>query len=154
VTEFWYDSNPPDPTGIPLARQARWYEQDLFLFWQQGAEVAIALQLRDSPEGKSWGSTYQSGAYFLDGSPKPAATALRFPFVAHRTGPFAVGVWGIAPRAGRVKIQALRDGGWQTLGTVRAAGPGKPFVGQVKLLRFAQLRARLGNETSLSWSQR
>jgi hypothetical protein len=154
VTEFWYDSDPPDPTGIPVAEQARWYEQDLYLFWQQGAEAAIALQLRDAPEGKSYASTYQSGAYFLDGSPKPSATAFRFPFVTHRTGPFKVAVWGIAPRAGEVKIQALRDGSWKTVGSASAKGLGRPFTGEVKLFRFAKLRAVIGGKASLPWSQR
>jgi hypothetical protein len=27
VTEFWVDSKPPDPKGIPAAQQAPWYEQ-------------------------------------------------------------------------------------------------------------------------------
>jgi len=53
-----------------------------------------------------------------------------------------------------VKVQALRDGQWQTLTTVRAGGAGRPFTGSVRLLRFAQLRARLGGETSLPWAQR
>jgi hypothetical protein len=154
VTEFWYDSNPPDPSGIPVAQQARWYEQDLYLFWKQGAEVAIALQLRDAPEGKSYASTYQSGAYFLDGSPKPSATAFRFPFVAHRTSPFKAAVWGIAPRGGKVKVQAFRSGGWKTLASVPAKGPGRPFTGEIQLYRFAKLRAVLGGEASLPWSQR
>jgi hypothetical protein len=155
VTEFWYDTNPPDPTGLPLEVQARWYEQAMYLFWQQGAEVAIALQLRDQPEGKSWATSYQSGAFLLDGTPKPSATAFRFPFVAHRTGPFKVGVWGIAPHPGKVTIEALRGGAWEKLGTVRAEGAGKPFVGEVRLLRFAKLRAVLaGGQASLPWAQR
>jgi hypothetical protein len=154
VTEFWYDTNPPDPSGISLGTQARWYEQDLYSFWKQGAQVAIALQLRDSPEGKSYALTYQSGAYFVDGSPKPSATAFRFPFVGHRTGPFKVALWGIAPRAGKVKVQALRNGGWKTLGSISAKGPGRPFTGEVQLLRFAKLRAVIGDEASLAWAQR
>jgi hypothetical protein len=154
VTEFWYDSNPPDPTGVPVDTQARWYEQDLYLFWKQGAEAAIALQLRDAPEGKNYASTFQSGAYFVDGSAKPSATALRFPFVAHRTGPFKVGVWGIAPQAGRVRVQALRKGSWKTLGSVPAAGPARPFTGEVQLYRFAKLRAVIGKDASLPWAQR
>jgi hypothetical protein len=154
VTEFWTDSSPPDPAGIPLAEQARWYEQDLYLFWRQGASMAICLQVRDAPEGKSWSSSLQAGTYFLDGSPKPSRTALRFPFVAHRTGPFAVDVWGIAPSFGRVKIQVLRDGRWRTLTTVRSGGAGRSFTGSVKLLRFGRLRALLGSEASLTWTQR
>jgi hypothetical protein len=155
VTEFWYDSSPPDPTGVPLATQARWYEQAMYLFWEQGAEAAIALQLRDQPEGRSWATSYQSGAFLLDGTPKPAATAFRFPFVAHRAGPFKVGVWGIAPHPGKVTVQAYRKGSWKKLGTFAAKGAGIPFTGEVRLLRFAKLRAVLGGgQSSLPWSQR
>jgi hypothetical protein len=154
VTEFWYDSDPPDPDGVPLGLQARWYAQDLYSFWKQGAQVAIALQIRDAPEGPSYGATNQSGTYFVDGSPKPSARVFRFPFVARRTGPFKVEAWGIAPRPGTVAIQAYRSGSWQTLGRTRAQGPGHPFRIEVQLLRFARLRAVVGGEVSLPWSQR
>jgi hypothetical protein len=154
VTEFWYDTNPPDPNGLSLATQARWYEQDLYSFWQQGAQVAITLQIRDAPAGKEgYAFSNQSGAYFLDGSPKPSATAFRFPLVAHRTGPFKVAVWGIAPKGGKVKIQVLRNGSWKTLGTVSTVGRPRPFMTTVELLRFGQLRAVQGSETSLPWAQ-
>jgi hypothetical protein len=154
VTEFWYDTNPPDPNGVSLATQARWYEQDLYSFWQQGARAAIALQIRDSSPGKGYAFTLQSGAYFVDGSPKPSAKAFRFPFVAHRTGPFKAAVWGIAPRAGKVKVQAFRSGAWKTLGSISAKGPGQPFTGEIQLYRFAKLRGLVGTEASLPWSQR
>jgi hypothetical protein len=154
VTEFWYDTDPPDPNGLSLATQARWYEQDLYSFWQQGAQVAITLQIRDSAAGKGYSFTNQSGAYFLDGSPKPSATAFRFPLVAHRTGPFNVAVWGIAPKGGKVKIQVLRKGAWKTLGSVSTVGRPHPFTTTVQLLRFGQLRAVQGSQASLPWAQR
>jgi hypothetical protein len=154
VTEFWYDTNPPDPNGLSLATQARWYQQDLYSFWRQGAQVAITLQIVDGAPGNGYAFTNQSGAYFLDGSPKPSATAFRFPLVAHRTGPFKVAVWGIAPRRGKVKIQVLRKGSWKTLVTVSTDGRPQPFATTVELLRFGQLRAVQGSQTSLRWSQR
>lgn len=152
VTEFWYDTNPPDPQGVPLRTQARWYEQDLYSFWRQGARVAITLQIRDSPVGRSYSTSNQSGVYFLDDTPKPSWKAFRFPFVAHREGPFEVGVWGMAPHRGKVVIQAWRAGGWKIMTTVRAV-PGTPFTADVRLLRFAKLRARIGREISLPWAQ-
>jgi hypothetical protein len=153
VTEFWYDTNPPDPLGLPLATQARWYQQDLYSFWHQGASVAITLQLRDAPEGRTYSTSNQSGLYFVDGSPKPSRTAFRFPFVAHRESAFKVGVWGIAPHRGKVVIQVRRAGGWRTLARVKAFAH-TPFTATVQLLRFGKLRARLGGEASLPWSQR
>lgn len=152
VTEFWYDSNPPDPNGVPLYREARWYEQDLYLFWKQGARVAITLQIRDSPPGKGWEYTNQSGVFFLDGTPKPARTAFRFPFVAQRTGRRAVSAWGISPRRGRVRIEVRRGGRWTTLTTVRAAAWRATFATTLPLRGRAHLRAVVGGEASLPWT--
>ncbi len=153
VTEFWYDTNPPDPHGVSLLTQARWYEQDLYSFWRQGASVAITLQIRDAPKGRSYAISNQSGIYFLDGTPKPSRQAFRFPLVAHRMNPFKVGIWGMSPHRGKVAIQAWRGGRWKTLTRVRAFR-GRPFTATVQLLRFAKLRARVGKEASLPWSQR
>ena len=154
VSEFWYDSSPPDPRGVPLARQARWYEQDLYEFWRQGARTAISLQLRDSPAGRGYPDTNQSGVYFFDGSPKPSLTAFRFPLVAQRLGRRRVLVWGIAPRAGRVRIESRRGGRWQTLAAPRTTGRPHPFVARVRLPGRAVLRARIGADASLAWTQR
>jgi hypothetical protein len=154
VTEFWYDSDPPDPNGVPLLRQARWYEQDFYTFWRQGARVAIALQLRDSAEGKGYPYTNQSGAFFLEGGPKPSATAFAFPFVAHRTRRDRVLAWGIAPRAGRVRVQARRGGRWVTVASARTRGRPHPFILGLRLSGHALLRARSGRVSSLTWRQR
>jgi hypothetical protein len=153
VTEFWYDSNPPDPNGVPLSRQARWYEQDLYLFWKQGARVAISLQLRDSPPVPSYEASTQAGAYFLDGRPKPSLTAFRFPFVAERQGRDRVLVWGIAPNKGRVRLQTEEKAGWRTLTTVLAPAAPQPFTAVVDLTRKTNLRAVLGSQRSLPWMQ-
>ncbi len=154
VTEFWYDSDPPDPRGVPLHRQARWYEQDLYEFWRQGARAAVALQLRDAPPGRGYRFTSQSGAYFLDGAAKPSRTAFRFPLVARRLDRRGVLVWGIAPRAGRVRIELRQGGRWHTLAAPRTRGRPRPFVARLRLAGRAVLRARIGGETSLAWRQR
>lgn len=154
VTEFWYDSDPPDPDGVPLRRQARWYAQDLYLFWRQGATAAIALQLVDSPPGPGYQYTNQSGAFFLDGRPKPSQVAFRFPFVAQRRDPLQLLAWGIAPRPGRVRIEARRGGRWVTLASPRARGRARPFTATLRLRGHVLLRARQGAATSLTWRQR
>ena len=157
VTEFWTDTNPPDPDATPTPfQQGRWYEQDLYQFWQAGAEAAIEFQLIDSGLDKNgtYHLTLQSGVFFADGRPKPSRTAMRFPFVSHRKGRAAVLAWGIAPRRGLVRIQARRKGAWRTLATVRARGPGHPFTALLPLRGHALLRARIGAESSLTWRQR
>jgi hypothetical protein len=151
VTEFWYDTNPPDPDGVPLYRQARWYEQDLYLFWKQGARAAITLQIRDSPAGKSYTVTSQAGVYFLDSTPKPSLTAFRFPFVAQRVGKRAVSAWGIPPRSGPLKVQARRGGHWVTVAKVSVRRPRAPFSIILPIQGKPQLRAVVGGEASLPW---
>jgi hypothetical protein len=152
VTEFWVDSNPPDPGGIPLYKQARWYEQNLYEFWKAGAKVAIELQIRDeSPGTLGYPLTLQSGVYFLDGKPKPSQVAMRFPFVAHRAAGGKVAVWGIAPKAGQVRIEAFSGGAWKTVGRVHAGGRGRPFTAEVSITGGGNLRAGIGNENSLTW---
>jgi hypothetical protein len=154
VTEFWYDSNPPDPDGVPIARQARWYEQDLHLFWRQGASAAIALQLRDSPPERGYPYSSQAGAFLLDGNPKPSQVAFSFPLVARRADEGHVIVWGIAPEPGRVRIEARRAGGRRTLASVTTRGRPYPFVKRLELPGPARLRALLDGAESLVWMQR
>jgi len=156
VTEFWLDTDPPDPDATPPYKQARWYEQDLYQFWRAGAEAAIEFQLVDAGTDQNGGYHYtlQSGVFFADGRPKPSRTAVRFPFVSHRSGPARVLAWGIAPRPGLVRVQARRGGRWRTLASVRARGLGRPFTLTLPLRGHALLRARLGRESSLTWRLR
>jgi hypothetical protein len=84
ATEFWWDSNPPDPNGVSVQTQAHWLEQALYLFWKQGVKRAVWFQIRDQPPVPDYASTYQTGLFQLDGTPKLAYQAFRFPFVADR----------------------------------------------------------------------
>jgi hypothetical protein len=154
VTEFWYDSSPPDPDGVPIARQARWYEQDLYLFWRQGARVAIVLQLRDDPREVGYPYSSQAGAYLLDGRAKPSQTAFNFPLVARRVDHGHVVVWGIAPGPGRVRIEARRRRGWRTLASIATRGRPHPFTRRLALAGPARLLAQLNGARSLTWTQR
>ena len=80
VTEFWWETNPPDKcTGIPVRRQARWIKKALKSFKRQGARVAINFQIRDDPyqQSQCGRATFQAGAFFVDGSRKPAFRSFR-----------------------------------------------------------------------------
>ncbi len=154
VTEFWYDSSPPDPRGVPVATQARWYEQDLYLFWRQGARVALALQIRDDPPEAGYPFSSQAGAFLLDGAAKPSRTAFSFPLVAHRGGGRGpVTVWGIAPVSGRVRIEDRRKDGWHQVASVATAGRPRPFMTRLSAAGPIRLRASIGTAKSLVWTQ-
>jgi hypothetical protein len=148
ATEIWWSSKPPDRRfGISLGRQARYLEQALYLLYKQGASVVINLELQDPPTGKP----VAAGLLFADGAPKPAFQAFRFPFVTERRGN-ALRAWGKAPATGRLEIQRRRQG-WQTVKSVNVA-EGQVFTAKLKLRGRQRLRAVIGGEQSLVWSQR
>ena len=154
VTEIWWESNPPDRVrGLPLAKQARYLEETMFLAWKGGAKAVINLLLEDPPSTGDPLASNDSGLYFSNGQPKPALTAFRFPFVAERISRQTVRAWGRAPAGGQLTIEVSRKGGWKKLGG-RRVGANRVFTDRLRLRGKAKLRARVGGETSLVWSQR
>jgi hypothetical protein len=152
ATEIWWDSKPPDPRGVPQRRHARWLEESFYLLWKQGLKVVVWFQIRDAAPDPSFGSTYQTGLFLDDGTPKLAYKAFRFPFVAERLGKRTIRVWGMAPSPGGVLVQRKAMGGWRTVKRLGAGGD-RVFVGKIRLRGSAKLRAQADGETSLAWSQ-
>jgi hypothetical protein len=152
VTEFWWDSNPPNPSGSPLLEQARWIEQSMYLFWKAGASVAVNFVIRDSSSRPDVRAGLQSGVYFQDGSPKPSLTAFRFPFVTERINKRTLRAWGKAPEAGKLKIQRQRGSRWLTVKKLQV-GKGTVFLTKLRLSGKQKLRATVGSSTSLVWKQ-
>ncbi|HEX4344813.1 MAG TPA: hypothetical protein VHZ31_04565 [Solirubrobacteraceae bacterium] len=103
LTEFGYESNPPDPrNGIPLLKQAQYNELADFLAYNDPrVKATTQFQLRDAapvakyPKGsRLYWFTYQSGLYNLKGEAKPAAFAYAFPLVMYPAGAGMTGFWG------------------------------------------------------------
>ena len=63
MTEFWWDSKPPNPVGAKLATQARWLEQSLYLFWKAGASLAVNFEIADNNARPDVHAGFQSGVY-------------------------------------------------------------------------------------------
>jgi hypothetical protein len=152
VTEFWWDSKPPNPAGSPLATQARWLEQSLYLFWKAGADTAINFQIRDSTQYPNVRSGFQSGVYFGDGRPKPSLTAFRFPFVTERINQRTLRAWGKAPEAGKLRIQRQQGARWKTIKDLKVS-QGAVFVTKLRLQGKQRLRATVGSSESVIWKQ-
>ncbi len=122
VTEFSWDSNPPDPKGVPIRLEARWVAEALYRMWRSGVTLVTWFSLRDEPLYQSF---FQSGLFFRGASlttarPKPAFTAFRFPVVGI---PIEHGfrVWGRTPsgKPGRVIVEQSFKGGWNRLAILR-----------------------------------
>jgi hypothetical protein len=116
VTEFSWDSSPPDPGGVPIPVLEHWVPQALYEMWRSGVSLVTWFSLQDQPMS----STYQAGFYYDDGRPKPFLEGFRFPLVAFRRAN-GVYVWGRTPwgTPGKVRVQQDVGGRWTRLGTVK-----------------------------------
>ncbi len=152
VTEFWWDSKPPNSVGAPLDVQARWVEQTLFLFWKAGASAAVDFQIGDTADRPTVHAGFQSGVYFSNGQPKPSLIAFRFPFVTERINKKKIRAWGKAPVGGTLLIERLKGGQWVTIRQIQV-GAGAVFVAKLKLRGKHLLRAEVGGNQSLAWFQ-
>jgi hypothetical protein len=155
ITEIWWESNPPDRfRGLPPAKQARFLQQTLYLLWKAGAKLVVNLHTGDPPFNPDRPlATADAGIYYADGRPKPALTAFKFPFVTERRSKSAVRAWGKAPAGGRLSVEARRGGGWRKVGGKRVR-ENRVFTLSLRLRGKVKLRAKVGGETSLTWSQR
>lgn len=141
VTEFSWDSNPPDSKGVPLTLQAQWVSEALYRAWRAGVTMFTWFLLRDERRP----SPYQSGLYFANGKAKPALRAFNFPFVALRRK-HGVYVWGRAPggKATTVSIEMGR----RRLATFRT-GPNGVFSRVLAVKPSKSVRARAGSAHSI-----
>jgi hypothetical protein len=161
VTEFSWDSNPPDPLGVPLRLQQRWVAEALYRAWRGGISVFTWYALRDEPLPAS---SQQAGLYFACSqgiacdTPKPMQSSFRFPFVAFRSGQRGALIWGRLPfgATGTVQIQWRQGNNWKPLTTLRTDTDGI-FTTKRRLplginLRSGVLRAVGAGQVSPSFS--
>jgi hypothetical protein len=156
VTEFWWESFPDGPhAAVPgLRKHGRWIEEALYLWWKAGADAAIYYSLVDRtffPQHPD--ATLQAGLYLRDGTPKPAATAFRFPFVTERKSGRRLLAWGKSPASGKLRIDRKTKRGWQKIDS-ESVKAGRVFTARLSVRGKATLRASVGGQHSLPWLQR
>ena len=161
VTEFSWDSKPPDPKAVPIALETRWVAQLLHNMWSSGVSLVNWYLLRDEPLGSS---LFQSGLYYAGSSissdrAKPILQAFRFPFVATpkivKTKSI-VQLWGRTPTssAGSVVIERKSGSSWKRVETLKANRYGIFNASIPKPAKTSILRARLvgGSDQSAAFS--
>ncbi|HZK15238.1 MAG TPA: hypothetical protein VFC52_01450 [Solirubrobacterales bacterium] len=129
ITEFSWDSRPPDPGGLPMKIETQWTAEALHVAWRAGVTRFFWYTLRDKPQGPPKEAN-ESGLYFRGPTleqdvAKPVLDVFRFPFVAYQQGNRRQGrlrFWGRTPnsRNGRVAIQVLKRGRWRRVLVTRA----------------------------------
>ena len=149
VTEVGYDSNPPNPQGVPMTTFETWIEEALYELWSEHVSVVTWYLIQDQAEAAN-GQTNESGMYYIDGTAKPAQQAFAFPLVVDRRKRHHPLLWLRAPVAGRLVVSERAGGGWRTLfaRTVTAHQIVERSLAGVKATSF---QASVGGTSSLPW---
>jgi hypothetical protein len=142
-TEYGYDTNPPDPYApFTPEQQAQFIGWSTYLAWRDPNTVMFAqFLLRDStpgpgkPGSRQYWRPYQTGLYYNDGAPKPAAQAFEITLWAQRLfGPGSplVMLFGKVPnKTGPqvVQVQSLSGTTWTPVLTLLpSCGSSNEFV--------------------------
>lgn len=143
LTEYAYQTNPPDRFGVSHADQARFVgEAARRVYLAPKVDMLIHYIYRDEPELGRW----QSGLETVDGIAKPALHATMLPLaqVSRRGGQTTV--WGqVRPGDGRQRyvLQQWVGGRWVSLGRVSSTDRRGYLVRTIRVPKGAKLRLAL-----------
>ncbi|WP_205696659.1 hypothetical protein [Conexibacter sp. SYSU D00693] len=113
LTEYGYQTRPPDPNGVSQANQAKFLDESEYRTWRDKGVRSLAQFLLDDDEPREadgFGTTFQTGLRTQDGKPKPAFTSYGTPIwlPSPKLRGRSLRVWGLARAAkGRPKVQVL-----------------------------------------------
>jgi hypothetical protein len=123
LTEYGYETNPPDPNGVSWAQQAQFVAQAALRATEApSVDVLIQFMIQDESRANGW----QSGLISSTGLPKPSFNSFMLPIaVAARTGRRTT-IWGqVRPGFGQRRYQLQRSTplGWASVGTPALTAP-------------------------------
>jgi hypothetical protein len=165
VTEFGWDSKPPDPGGLAMRIEKQWIPEALHLAWLNGVQNFMWYSLADFPPEPNvpFNLSLQTGLYFWAPAvaaqqPKPLMYAFRFPFMAVRKGS-GLSYWGRTPSStgGRVVLEAKVGKGWRRVAVARANSVGifkGRFTTRYGAKKKGAVRARYRGGTSPAFPMR
>jgi len=128
VTEYGYETNPPDSKfGFSQATQSRYLQQAAYIEWRT-PRVKMQNQYLwwDDANFFKNGSniTFQTGVAFTNGSPKLAQAAFPHPFYINIKRPYSMSraqVWGQVRPGGAASVQIQYSAGCSAYSTVATA---------------------------------
>jgi hypothetical protein len=140
LTEYAYQTNPPDVFGVSYAKQALYIgESARRVYAAPKVDLLIHYLYRDEPELARW----QSGLETIDGRVKPARAAMMLPLAQISRHGSRAGLWGqVRPGTGpqRYVLQQLVSDTWEAVGAAQLTNAHGYFSRTVLAPRGAQLR--------------
>jgi hypothetical protein len=133
ITEFGYQTKPPDPIfGTPLKKAASFMDESEWIAFRNRRVAAYSqYSLYDSPPRAGSGplrwSTWQAGLYYRNGKRKPYVfNAFRLPFYVHQLGGNRVEIFGGRRIPGETASISVKSGhgSYRSLGSVAVNSAG------------------------------
>ena len=145
LTEYGYQTNPPDDwLGISPALQALYTAEAALRVWKAPyVDMLVNFLYQDDVPDNGSSSGWQSGFKTASGVAKPSLRAFMLPLARLSRRGEQTTVWGqVRPRSGAqpYRLQELRLGSWQWLGSDRVTEPDGSFKVTVKAGRDTRLR--------------
>jgi hypothetical protein len=128
LTEYGYQTNPPDQVGVSLKRQAQYLNQSEYIAWRN-RRVRTLSQFLLVDDDLAVPASFQSGLYLREGrAEKPALAAYRLPIWIprpHVKRGHRVRIWGLLrpatagqPAAASIDYRPAGSKTWTSLRTV------------------------------------
>jgi hypothetical protein len=123
LTEYGYQTKPPDAFGVSPAKQAAYVGQAALRAYEAPrVDMLIQYLYRDEPTLER----FQSGLVYQSNRVKPSLRAFELPFAQKSRTRARTVVWGqlrAGPGRTPYRIQAYREGIWQTVGGTMNTNP-------------------------------
>jgi hypothetical protein len=154
LTEYGYQTNPPDTLGVKWAKQAAYLNQSEYMAWRHPRVKTLAqfLLFDDKTDNPA---NFQSGLLTIDGRVKPSLAAYRLPLWVYRQRGSTTSLWGrlrTAPTGATasavIQVRSKGSSKWRKAKTVKAKSPSHAFTTTVKAKRGARVRLAYGGVTS------
>ena len=151
LTEYGYQTNPPDPFGVSPSAQAQFVSESALRAYQlSGVTTLIQFLVRDEPElGR-----FQSGLFTVRGVAKPAYYAFRLPLAQVSRSGSRASLWGqIRPGKGvrTYRLQLRQGSSWRWLGSTQRTNGGGFFSTTATVPRGALIRVWSPQQHSYGW---
>jgi hypothetical protein len=151
LTEYGYQTNPPDPFGVSASAQAQFVGESALRAYQlSGVTTLIQFLVRDEPDlGR-----FQSGLFTVHGVAKPAYHAFRFPLAQVSRSGSRASLWGqIRPGKGArpYRLQLRQGSSWRWLGSTQRTNGGGFFSTTATVPRGALIRVWSPQQHSYGW---
>jgi hypothetical protein len=151
LSEYGYQTNPPDPFGVSPALQATYIGESAMRAYQlAGVQLLIQYLVKDEPQL----DRFQSGLFYVSGVAKPGYSAFRFPLAQMARNGNRVEVWGqIRPGTGvrLYRLEVRTGSSWSWAGPTRYTNRYGAFISTVNAPKGTLVRVWSPAQRSFGW---